>query len=94
LRSDLVSLRRGKQIDLYVSDQQYAYARVSESQSAIIVINNEIVPAALEFGVGPAVLKDGSTLCDQLGTSKEVRVSASSIRVEIPARSAAIYTLK
>jgi glycosidase len=94
LRSDLVSLRRGKQIDLYVSDQQYAYARVSESQSAIIVINNEIVPAALEFGVGPAVLKDGSTLCDQLGTSKEVRVSGSSIRVEIPARSAAIYTLK
>jgi glycosidase len=94
LRADLACLRRGKQIDLYVSDQQYAYARVAGNQSAIIVINNDLVQAAFEFEVAPAMVKDGGTLCDQLGTSTEVKVSGSSIRVEIPARSAAIYTLK
>ena len=64
------------------------------SQSAIIVINNDIVPAAIEFGVGPAAIKDGATLCDQLGTARDVIATRGTVRVEIPARSAAIYTLK
>jgi len=94
LRSKLIALRQGKQIDLYVSDQQYCYARVAGSQSAIIVINNDIVPAAFEFGVAPAAIKDGATLCDQLGTAKDVTVAGAGVRVEVSARSAAIYTVK
>src|SRR5262249_38748040 len=94
LRSKLIALRQGKQIDLYVSDQQYCYARVAGRQQAIIVINNDIVPAAFEFGVAPALIKDGATLCDQLGTAKDVTVTGTSVSVEIPARSAAIYSLK
>jgi glycosidase len=94
LRAELVPLRRGKQIDLYVSDQQYAYARVSGSQSVVIVINNDLVPAAFEFGVGPALIKNGATLCDQLGIARDVKVGGASVHVEIPARSAAIYIVK
>jgi glycosidase len=94
LRAQFVSLRRGKQVDLFVSDQQYCYARVAATQTVVVAINNDIIPAALEFGVAPASLRDGATLCDQLGKAADVKVSGSRVRVELPARSAAIYALK
>ena len=94
LRALLAPLRRGKQVDLFVSDQQYCYARIAGTQSVLIAINNDIVPTAFDVSVAPALLSDGATLFDQLGKAAGLKVSGSSVRVELPARSAAIYTMK
>src|SRR5262249_696458 len=82
LRAQLVPLRRGKQVDLFVSDQQYCYARVADAQAVLIAINNDIVPAAFDVEVAPALLREGAVLFDQLGKAVDLKVSGSTVRVE------------
>lgn len=35
-------MRRGKLVDLFVSDQVYAYARLTDRQSVVTIINNAV----------------------------------------------------
>jgi hypothetical protein len=100
LRSELEPLKRGALINLYVSDQQYAYTRkirpkageaVFNSASAIVVINNDSKPATVEFDVGPVGLSDGEDLRDQLDLRNEVKVTGHRLKVKLAARSAAIF---
>lgn len=100
LRHELEPLKRGALINLYVSTQQYAYAReinfppgkvVFNGASAIVVLNNDTKPATLEFDVEPAGLSDGSDLRDQLSLRNVVRVVDHRLKVTMPARSAAIF---
>ena len=58
LRAKFVSLRRGSLINLYVSDQQYIYARKSDSQFVMIAINNENREVAVRFSLGPLGIKN------------------------------------
>src|SRR5262249_52941147 len=74
LRAHLEPLRRGKLLNLLVAEQQYAYARATDRESVIIVINNESKPVTIEFGVTAAGIANGATLSDQLGVAKDVRV--------------------
>lgn len=100
LHTELEPLRRGALINLYVSDQQYVYARkihprvgevVFNSDSAIVVVNNDSKAATIEFDVEPVGLSDGEDLRDQLDLRNEVQVKDRHLRVTVSARSAAIF---
>ncbi|MFN2511180.1 MAG: alpha-amylase family glycosyl hydrolase [Pyrinomonadaceae bacterium] len=90
LRGELEPLRRGRLINLHVSDQQYAYARSSKGGTVVTVINNDIKPAQIEFDVSPLKLANGVVLIDRLGVIEEVRASDGRLRVVMLERSAAI----
>jgi glycosidase len=94
LHTELEPLRRGALVNLYVAAQQYAYARVSDSSSVIIVINNDTKPAALEFAVAGARLADGARLTDRLDAAPDARITDGKLKTTLPARSASVFTVK
>ncbi|HEX3559589.1 MAG TPA: alpha-amylase family glycosyl hydrolase [Pyrinomonadaceae bacterium] len=92
LHTELEPLRRGALKDLYVADQQYAYARTTPSVSAVVVINNDAKPASFAFRVDGLGL-DNARLHDQLGTVKsDVLTSNGVLALVLPPRSAVILT--
>jgi glycosidase len=91
LHTELEPLRSGALINLYVSDQQYAYARRTKDDTVVTVINNDTRPTMISFAVSLAGLADGAMLVDLLGVSKVVQVANGKLSVELPARSAAIF---
>lgn len=94
LRAELEPLRRGALVNLFISDQQYAYARVGRQASVVIVINNDTKPAKIELGVAGTNLQDGVKLVDRLGAASEATVGGGMMRAELPARKAAIFVRK
>jgi neopullulanase len=89
LHAELEPLRRGALKDLYVAEQQYAYARTTPRSSVVVVINNDARPATFEFGVAEANFKDGARLADRLETLRgETRVENGRVKLTMPARSA------
>jgi hypothetical protein len=94
IRSEHVSLRRGALRNLYVADQQYAYARIASQESTLILINNDSKTAQMQFDIPDAGLPDGVTLTDRLGGGNDIRVINGRVQVSLPGRSAAIYTVK
>jgi hypothetical protein len=94
LRAENEPLRGGALVNLYVADQQYAYARVNDRDSVIVVINNDDRPATFEFSVAGARLADGATLRDLMGVASQITVAKGTARVAIPGRAAAIYSQK
>ena len=94
LRAELEPLRRGALVNLYVADQQYAYARVSRQSSVVIVINNDTKPARIEFGLAGTNLQDGAKLVDRLGTASEATAGNGMMGTDLPARTAAIFAKK
>jgi glycosidase len=92
LRAELEPLRRGEMVNLYVADQQYAYARVSRQSSVVIVINNATKPAKIEFSLAGTNLPDGAKLVDRLGTASEATVGDGMLGADLPARTAAIFS--
>jgi len=94
LRAELEPLRRGSLVNLEVTEQTYAYARVTDRASVVVVFNNGPQPATVECGVSPARLSDGDRLKDELGIAPDVRVEGGKIKANLPARSASIYTVK
>jgi len=91
LRSELAPLKRGALANLYVSEQQYAYARALRGSSVVVVINNDKKPAEIEFAVGPGFFPPGALLTDLLGVAKEVQVREGKMKANLPERSAAIF---
>ena len=51
LRRDLEPLRRGRTLDLLDEDQQMAYARYTDKDAVIVVINNDAKPADVNFDI-------------------------------------------
>ncbi|HET6850752.1 MAG TPA: cyclomaltodextrinase C-terminal domain-containing protein, partial [Pyrinomonadaceae bacterium] len=82
---------KGALFNLHVSEQQYAFARLTVNSGVIVVINNANEPAELEFDATTANLADGTTLRDRLDASKDVVVRNGKLRVSLPKRSAAIF---
>ena len=91
LRRELEPLRSGRLVNLYVSEQQYAYARSAENAAVVVMINNDDKAADIEFEVARLPLGNGMSLNDQLGASPAVTVRDKKLRVSLPKRSAAIY---
>ncbi len=94
LHAKLEPLKRGSLVNLYVSEQQYAYARVTKASSVMTVINNDTNAAEMEFDVSRAGLVNGDALVDRLGVSKDVRVANGKVKVKLPPRSAVIFVKK
>jgi len=91
LHTELEPLKRGALINLYVSDQQYVYARKTKNETVMIAINNDTKPTMIAFEVSAAGLADGTMLVDRLGASKVVQVANGTLNVTLPSRSAAIF---
>jgi glycosidase len=91
LRAQLEPLRRGTQIDLLTAEQQYVYARMTDRETAIVVLNNDSKPASLEFDAGPARVPGGATLYDQLGVAADIHLHGTIGTVSMPARAAAVF---
>ncbi|HAF22355.1 MAG TPA: hypothetical protein DCK93_05490 [Blastocatellia bacterium] len=91
LHTQLEPLKSGALINLYSSDQQYAYARTTKDAAVVVAINNDNKPITIAFEVGGARLVNGTRLADRLGSSKDVRVENGKLNVALPSRSAAIF---
>lgn len=95
LRKELQPLRQGKSLDLLDEEQQAVYARATENQAVIVAFNNDTKPVAIEFSVSDLkMISNGATLVDRLGKAKDTKINNGMMRVELPARYAAIYTVK
>jgi glycosidase len=88
LRKRLAALQFGTLANLYVSEQQYAYAR---GGNVIVVLNNDKDQAKIKFGVN---FPNGTVMHDLLGVSRDVVVTDGSVQVTLPKRSAAIFVRK
>ncbi|HEX8494736.1 MAG TPA: alpha-amylase family glycosyl hydrolase [Pyrinomonadaceae bacterium] len=94
LHSELEPLRRGTLVNLHVAAQQYAYARVTDRSTVVVVINNDTKPTALEFEVSSARLADDAKLVDRLNIAQDARVTDGKLKVSLPARSASVFTVR
>jgi len=94
LHVELEPLRNGRLVNLYVSQQQYVYARKTKSSAVVVGINNDTKAAALEIDVTPADWPDGTKLDDRLGVVGEAQVSGGKLRLTLPERSAVILVRK
>jgi glycosidase len=91
IRREYEVLRTGELVNLYVSEQQYAYARRGRSGTVIVVINNDNDAATIEFDISRVALNAG-VFKDRLAVSPPVDVDGSrKMRVNLPKRSAAIF---
>jgi glycosidase len=86
LRKKYPALAVGQSLDLLDAEQQYAYARVSDRHTLIVVLNNDTEPATIEFDTqrltSQAILKGWSFQCDDLlgGLNRlTVQVEASNL---------------
>ena len=91
LRQELNPLRSPTLWNLYVSEQQYAYAKVGQAGVVIVVINNDNKPAEIEFEVWGLAVESGRSFTDRLGVSRDVVARDGKLRVALPKRSAAIF---
>jgi len=90
LRYELPRLQSGALVNLYVAEQQYAYARTLRSHVAIVVFNNDNNAAQVEFEVAPVGLSDGEVLRDRLAVIGDVTIREGKLRVSLPKRSVVI----
>lgn len=95
LRQELEPLRRGKSIDLLDEERQAVYSRSTDKQAVIVAFNNDTKPATIEFSVADLkMISNGATMIDRLGKAKSATIQNGKMRVELPARYAAIFTAK
>jgi len=93
-RAELEPLRRGRQLNLYYTEQQFAFARAMDNGSVIVAFNNDTKPATLEFSVEAARLANGTPLVDRLGLVQNARVENGTLKINLPARSASILAAR
>ena len=89
LRRELEPLRIGALINLYVSEQQYAYARTTPRGAVVVVFNNDNDAATIEFDVSK--IRSSGVFKDQLGVSRPVQIDGGTMRVSLPKRSVSIF---
>ena len=90
LRRELWPLRIGAHVNLYVAEQQYAYARTTGVKSVIVVFNNDNNAAEFEFDADRLGFKPDAIMHDRLAVISDVALHDSKLRVKLPKRSVAI----
>jgi len=102
VRAKLEPLRRGTTIDLVAKDQVYAFARVSGNVAPLVVFNLATDPAMVsvetsELPIPPQIVvsnpQPGRSWHDELGIAPDAQWWDSKLTVEMPPRSAAIYSI-
>jgi glycosidase len=95
LRREFSALRTGRTLDLLDEEQQMAYARLTDRQAVLVVFNNDTKPAEVAFDV--SMIKPfpaNSVLTDRLGKIADVNVTGGKVKLNMPARTAGVFTLK
>jgi glycosidase len=87
LRRELEPLRTGRLVNLYVSEQQYVYAR----GNVVVAINNDDDGAEIQWDTD---LTDGAVMHDRLGGTADVVVAGRKIKLRMKGRTAAIFVRK
>jgi glycosidase len=90
LHTELEPLKRGSLVNLFVSEQQYVYARTLPGAAVVVAINNDKKRAEIEVEIPRTVLADGSLLVDRLGVIRQVQVQSGKLKLNLPERSAAV----
>lgn len=90
LRREFEPLRTGSLVNLYVSEQQYAYARIAGADAVVVVFNNDDKPAEIEFDL-PRSRVQWKQLYDRLNEEESVTVIGGTFRATLPKKSVAIY---
>lgn len=90
IRATHEPLRRGRLVNLFLENQQYAYARVTDRSSVVVVFNNDSKPATVEVDIAAANLGRDGPLADQLGVVKDARIEGKTLKATLPARTACI----
>jgi len=103
LRHQLVSLRRGVQLPLVVTDPVFAFARLTADEIAVAVLNNGSATASLTVPL-PVSLPTGTRLTNlapatatntpALGGNRPVTavVGSTGLQLKLPARSFALFS--
>ncbi|HBE82745.1 MAG TPA: alpha-amylase family glycosyl hydrolase [Pyrinomonadaceae bacterium] len=96
LRKAIEPLRRGRSLDLFDAEQQYAYARLTDKEAAVVIFNNDTIPAEVVFDISfiSKQIATDATLRDALGSLSDLKVNDGKVKATIPARSAGIYVVK
>jgi neopullulanase len=94
LRRELEPLRKGQLVNLYVAEQQYAYARTTRTGVVVVAINNDSKSAEFTVNLMPVGFGSGQTLVDRLGLVPDVQVVERRMKINLPARAAAIFVRK
>jgi glycosidase len=95
LRREFSALRTGRTLDLLDEEQQMAYARLTDRQAVLVVFNNDTKPAEVAFDV--SMIKPfpaNSVLTDRLGKIADVNVTGGKVKLNMPPRTAGVFTLK
>ena len=90
LHAELAPLKRGALLNLYVSEQQYAYARTLSVRWCIVIINNEQEASRFEFEVHPIFCLTAPCWPTCWACAKDVTVRNGNLKVNLPERSATI----
>ena len=70
-----------------------AYARLTEKDAVVVVINNDTKPATVSFEIADVKpIAAAAALTDRLGNATGIGVSGGVIKLTLPPRKAAILT--
>jgi len=93
LRREHTALRRGAQLDLHFDEDSYAYARRDSQETTVVILNRAAAPKELNIPASYLDARDGARLEPLLVAKDSPAVSAGSLKLTVPARSAVFYKL-
>ncbi len=93
LRREHTALRRGAQLDLHFDEDSYAYARRDSQETIIVALNRAAAPKELTIPASYLDLRDGASLEPLLVAKDRPTISAGSLKLNVPAKSAVFYKL-
>ncbi|WP_167958952.1 alpha-amylase family glycosyl hydrolase [Anaerosporobacter faecicola] len=86
IHKDRVSLQVGRYQELFLTNRQYAFARICEEEATIVAVNNDDQPSTITIAV--------TVSCDKvknLLTNEEISVENGCFQATIPANYGGIY---
>lgn len=92
LRKELTPLRRGRLVNLLVTEQTWAYARVLGDELVVTAFNNAEAQTRLSVPVSDLPVTNHDILRDRLGLHPPVHVTGFHLQLDLPPRSAVILT--
>lgn len=91
LRRELEPLRRGRLMQLAISDQTYAFARYTSNKTVIAAFNNSPQPQAVDIPIPRELrLGDGTVMRNRLGSGAQVRIENGRLGFTLAPRAAVI----
>ncbi|HEX8889038.1 MAG TPA: alpha-amylase family glycosyl hydrolase [Pyrinomonadaceae bacterium] len=93
LRREHSALRRGRTIDLIYDADAYAFARESENETVIIIINRAAVPKKITIPLAMIEVGEDSQLRPLLGAHERVMAAGGNFSFDAPPMTAVAYKL-